>query len=223
LGGIGAASRGKSGSNELAVEAFPVLSPPPTTYRSTGSGNPVAAPPCAAPAPAPTAEKSEMFWLSSEASTRSSIRYCPAASLGNRAGSGPCRTYRPPGGGKTLKRLGACLSQRNSHYCADAARGVAFPEFRKCHARARKRGYTSRAASQAALSVTNDQTRTDMESNSLMEESLARAFQLAYFIHGDRETALNIAAEALAKLEVAAAAQDKRLYYTPTGRAARAE
>src|SRR5262245_54170180 len=62
-----------------------------------------------------------------------------------------------------------------------------------------------------------------MESNSLMEESLARAFQLAYFIHGDRETALNIAAEAFAKLEVAAAAQDKRLYYTPTGRAARAE
>ena len=62
-----------------------------------------------------------------------------------------------------------------------------------------------------------------MESNSLTEESLARAFQLAYFIHGDRETALNIAAEALAKLEVAAAAQDKRLYYTPTGRAARAE
>jgi Lipopolysaccharide-assembly len=80
-----------------------------------------------------------------------------------------------------------------------------------------------RAASQAAFSVTNDQTRTDMESNSLTEESLARAFQLAYFIHGDRETALNIAAEALAKLEVAAAAQDKRLYYTPTGRAARAE
>src|SRR5262249_47980564 len=97
------------------------------------------------------------------------------------------------------------------------------PEFRKCHARARERGYTSLAASQAALSITNDQTRTDMESNSLMEESLARAFQLAYFIHGDRETALNIAAEALAKLEVAAAAQDKRLYYTPTGRAARAE
>jgi hypothetical protein len=103
------------------------------------------------------------------------------------------------------------------------ARGVAFPEFRKCHARAGARGYTSLAASQAALSVTNDQTRTDMESNSLTEESLARAFQLAYFIHGDRETAVKIAAEALAKLEVAAAAQDKRLYYTPTGRAARAE
>jgi hypothetical protein len=62
-----------------------------------------------------------------------------------------------------------------------------------------------------------------MERNTLIEESLARAFQLAYFIHGDRETALNIAVEALAKLEVAAAAQDKRLYYTPTGRVARGE
>ncbi|HKQ77296.1 MAG TPA: hypothetical protein VJ810_26595 [Blastocatellia bacterium] len=61
-----------------------------------------------------------------------------------------------------------------------------------------------------------------MERNTLVEESLARAFQLAYFIHGDKETALSIATEALAKLEVAAAAQDKRLYYTPTGRAARA-
>jgi hypothetical protein len=115
------------------------------------------------------------------------------------------------------------FSRRGGLYRRDAARGVAFPEFRKCHALARARGYTSRAASQAAHSVTNDQTRADMESNSLTEESLARAFQLAYFIHGDREAALNIAAEALAKLEVAAAAQDKRLYYTPTGRAARGE
>ncbi|HEY7180472.1 MAG TPA: hypothetical protein VIC84_03585, partial [Blastocatellia bacterium] len=62
-----------------------------------------------------------------------------------------------------------------------------------------------------------------MERNDLIEESIARAFQLAYFIHGDREAALNIAAEAFAKLEVAVAAQDKRLYYRPTGRAARAE
>jgi len=98
-----------------------------------------------------------------------------------------------------------------------------FPEFRKCHARSRGWGYTSRAASQTAFSIINDHTRTGMERNALIEESIARAFQLAYFIHGDRETALNIAAEALAKLEVAAAAQDKRLYYTPTGRAARAE
>ena len=71
--------------------------------------------------------------------------------------------------------------------------------------------------------MNNDQTRTGMERNAQMEESIARAFQLAYFIHGDKETALNIATEAFAKLEVAAAAQDKRLYYTPTGRAARAE
>src|SRR5262245_28255062 len=97
------------------------------------------------------------------------------------------------------------------------------PEFRKCHARARERGYTSLAASQAALSVTNDQTLTSMERNALMDGSIARAFQLAYFIHGDRETALHIATEAFAKLEVATAAQDKRLYYTPTGRAARVE
>jgi lipopolysaccharide assembly LptE-like protein len=62
-----------------------------------------------------------------------------------------------------------------------------------------------------------------MERNALMEESLARAFQLAYFIHGAKEAALSIAVEAFAKLEVAAAAQDKRLYYTPTGRAARVE
>src|SRR5215470_8759519 len=97
------------------------------------------------------------------------------------------------------------------------------PEFRKCHARARGRRYTPRDAYQAVISVTNKQAHTGMERNTLIEESLARAFQLAYFIHGDRETALSIAAEALAKLEVAAAAQDKRLYYTPTGRTARAE
>ena len=62
--------------------------------------------------------------------------------------------------------------------------------------------------------VNNDQTRTGMERNALMEVSIARAFQLAYFIHGDKETALNIATEAFAKLEVAAAAQDKRPYHT---------
>src|SRR5215510_11072998 len=71
--------------------------------------------------------------------------------------------------------------------------------------------------------VNNDQTRTGMERNALMEESIARAFQLAYFIHGDKETALNITAEAFAKLEVAAAAQDKRLYYKPTFLVARAD
>jgi hypothetical protein len=55
-----------------------------------------------------------------------------------------------------------------------------------------------------------------------LEESLTRAFELAYFIHGDKGVALRIATEALAKLEVAAAAQDKRLYYRPVGRASHA-
>jgi hypothetical protein len=87
---------------------------------------------------------------------------------------------------------------------------------------ARARLYFARRFS-GGVPLTNDQTRNGMERNALIEESIARAFQLAYFIHGDKETALNIAAEALAKLDVAAAAQDKRLYYTPTGRAARAD
>ena len=47
---------------------------------------------------------------------------------------------------------------------------------------------------------------------------LDKAFQLACFIHGDRETALRIVVRALARLEVAAAAQRKRLYYRPAGR-----
>ncbi|HYM01062.1 MAG TPA: hypothetical protein VEZ90_19035 [Blastocatellia bacterium] len=51
-------------------------------------------------------------------------------------------------------------------------------------------------------------------------ELLTLAFRLAFFVHRDRATALRVATEAFAKLEVAAAAQDKRLYYTPTGRSA---
>jgi hypothetical protein len=47
---------------------------------------------------------------------------------------------------------------------------------------------------------------------------LQDALQLACFIHGDKATAAEIAANALSKLEVAAQAQDKRLYYTPSGR-----
>ncbi len=51
------------------------------------------------------------------------------------------------------------------------------------------------------------------------EERLKRAYELAYFIHNNKEIARRIAIEALSKLEVAANAQYKRLYYTPTGRA----
>jgi hypothetical protein len=51
------------------------------------------------------------------------------------------------------------------------------------------------------------------------DEWLNKAFQLAFFIHGNRETAKRIAAGAMNKLEVASNAQFKRYYYTPTGRA----
>ena len=46
-----------------------------------------------------------------------------------------------------------------------------------------------------------------------------RAFQLAYFLHRERKTALEIATRALNKLQLAATAQGKRLYYRLTGRA----
>jgi hypothetical protein len=46
-----------------------------------------------------------------------------------------------------------------------------------------------------------------------------RAFQLAYFLHRERKTAAEIATRALNKLQLAATAQGKRLYYRLTGRA----
>lgn len=46
---------------------------------------------------------------------------------------------------------------------------------------------------------------------------LASAFRLAYFIHPDTDTALRIASDALANLELALQVQDKRLYYSPVG------
>lgn len=47
------------------------------------------------------------------------------------------------------------------------------------------------------------------------DELLDSAFRLAYFIHADRHTALRLAFDAAAKLEVASVAQTKRLYYVP--------
>lgn len=49
-------------------------------------------------------------------------------------------------------------------------------------------------------------------------QRLNRAFQLAFFIHGDQATAVRIATDAMDKLDVALAAQDKRRYYTLAGR-----
>src|SRR2546423_12666010 len=45
-----------------------------------------------------------------------------------------------------------------------------------------------------------------------------RAFQLAWFLHRERKTAIEIATRALNKLQLAATAQGKRLYYRLTGR-----
>jgi hypothetical protein len=53
-----------------------------------------------------------------------------------------------------------------------------------------------------------------------MDEKLRRAFQLAYFILGDEQAALRVTEEAVATLDVALAAQDKRFYYAPGSHAA---
>jgi hypothetical protein len=45
---------------------------------------------------------------------------------------------------------------------------------------------------------------------------LNKAFQLAYFIHGNKVTALKVVISSLERLETAVAAQDRRLYYTPS-------
>lgn len=47
---------------------------------------------------------------------------------------------------------------------------------------------------------------------------IERAFRLAFFIQRNRPAARMIAARAINKLDVTAVAQDKRLYYQPTGR-----
>jgi len=52
----------------------------------------------------------------------------------------------------------------------------------------------------------------------MADHLLVQAFSLAFFIHGDKQTAVRIVVAALAKLEVALTAQYKRLYYQPTGR-----
>ncbi len=51
------------------------------------------------------------------------------------------------------------------------------------------------------------------------DELANRAFELAYFLHRERKTATEITTRALNKLQLAATAQGKRLYYRLTGRA----
>ena len=52
------------------------------------------------------------------------------------------------------------------------------------------------------------------------DELLNRAFELAYFILGDRPASIYVATAALDKLKTALANQGRRLYYTPMGRLA---
>src|SRR6266849_3528813 len=49
----------------------------------------------------------------------------------------------------------------------------------------------------------------------LIDDVIRRGFELAYFIHGDKPTAIDVVTEAAEKLDVAMVAQDKRLYYHP--------
>ncbi len=53
-----------------------------------------------------------------------------------------------------------------------------------------------------------------------VEELLNRAFELAYFILGDRPASIYAAMAAMDKLKTASTNQGRRHYYTPTGRSA---
>ena len=55
-------------------------------------------------------------------------------------------------------------------------------------------------------------------SKASVDEILNKAYRLAYFIHQDKVTAIQIATAALIRLDVAMAAQSKRFYYIPVGR-----
>src|SRR5262249_27576874 len=50
---------------------------------------------------------------------------------------------------------------------------------------------------------------------SLMEEKLRRAFQLAYFILGEEQAALRATSDAVSALDVTLVRQDKRIHYLP--------
>jgi hypothetical protein len=52
-----------------------------------------------------------------------------------------------------------------------------------------------------------------MDKPAIRDVMLRQAFQLAYFIQGDREHAIRIVTAAMSKLNAAVIAQDKRLYY----------
>jgi hypothetical protein len=57
-----------------------------------------------------------------------------------------------------------------------------------------------------------------MSVSPITDELVNRAFQLAYFILGERAASIYVATTAIDKLKAAATTQDRRLYYIPTGR-----
>src|SRR5437867_9986061 len=59
-----------------------------------------------------------------------------------------------------------------------------------------------------------------MRAVSVTDDLLNSAFQLAYFILGDRAASTYVAMTAMDKLKAASALQGRRLYYTPVGRQA---
>jgi hypothetical protein len=59
-----------------------------------------------------------------------------------------------------------------------------------------------------------------MTTLAITDQLLNRAFELAYFILGDRSAAIYVATAAVDKLKAASTVQGRRQYYTPTGRAA---
>jgi hypothetical protein len=98
---------------------------------------------------------------------------------------------------------------------------VAFLEFRKCHAVTIAAQRIISLLRQTHLpSAAENQFEAGESVSKLpsIDDLLNKAFRLAWFIHGDRKTAINIVAKAMIKLEVAAASQHKRLYYKPIGR-----
>jgi hypothetical protein len=59
---------------------------------------------------------------------------------------------------------------------------------------------------------------TVMGTITTVDELLTRAFELAYFILGDRTIAIYVAMSAVDNLKIASTAQDRRFDYTPVGR-----
>ena len=57
-----------------------------------------------------------------------------------------------------------------------------------------------------------------VSSSASIDQLIEKAFKLAFFIHAEKQVAIDITIEAMDKLELASVAQDKRLYYRPVGR-----